>query len=52
MKLELVNDLPNSEIHNIWTTYMSERSRLADSLSVTNNKNTHANCKLRIGKLC
>lgn len=32
----MLTDLPKEEIKNIWTTYMKERSRLADILNVRN----------------
>lgn len=34
MKTEMLTDLPSEEIKNIWSTYMKERSRLSDMLTV------------------
>ncbi|RNA34718.1 ATP synthase mitochondrial F1 complex assembly factor 1 [Brachionus plicatilis] len=34
MKTEMLNDLPPEEIKNIWSTYMKERSRLSDMLTL------------------
>lgn len=34
MKTEMLTDLPSDEIKNIWSTYMKERSRLSDMLTV------------------
>lgn len=36
MKTEMLADLPPEEIKNIWSTYMKERQRLSDMLTVRN----------------
>ncbi len=35
MKTELLKDLNAEEIKSIWTTYLKEKSRLADILTVS-----------------